>query len=371
MESVLEKIKFELSNIKTEIYSNIVYQIKNNNEEDKLKLKSLLKQGNCEEYHTIVEIDFTSKNASTKIDNNKNDNNKTDNQIAYNPIISIKNSPIFICGKYIKMSREMCQTPLFIKNAAKTTKNVSDFSKNFQEFFGGSSVKFMGCGREDIDVRCLEGRPFILEISTPTRNITKINTNDINLEEISASTINNNNDNYDENININNTNINNNINKININLEKDNLKIPIKLYKEIKIINPCVVRKECKDFINKEDPIKFYNLLIYSNKKINFEKNYTLEQKTPLRVLHRRANMIRKKSIEILKVEEIEKEGYYYDIDIKASSGAYIKEWVTGDFGRTVPNLDSDLLELDVIRIDLEIPKEYIYRAIDLCIEEY
>ncbi|ELA42598.1 TIGR01213 family protein [Vittaforma corneae ATCC 50505] len=317
MDIVLRNIESALFNSKMAKYSNTVYQIKNSNVEEKEMLKSLLKQGNCNENHTVVEIDYSpiSENFSKRKGDFAGVEEFTfgENQ----PRIRIRNSPLYIYGKYVKMSREMCQTPLFINGVEKTCKNVSDFSGNFQKFFGASSVKFMGCGREDIDVRCLKGRPFVLEIVNPTRNL--------NPDQIS-----------------------------------------VKLYKEIDIVDCYVVKRECKDFINCTSPQKFYNLLIFSENKLNFEKIYNIEQKTPLRVLHRRANMVRNKQIEVLRVSMLEKDGYYYDIDIKASSGAYIKEWVTGDFNRTIPNLGADLLELDVICVDLEIPKEYIINKVKL-----
>lgn len=317
MDTVLGNIESALFNSKMEKYTNVVYQIKNNDAAEKETLKSLLKQGNCNESHTVVEIDYSlcpeshskRRRGFTGIEEFIFGENQ--------PKIRIRNSPIYIYGKYVKMSREMCQTPLFINGVEKTCKNVSDFGGDFQKFFGASSVKFMGCGREDIDVRCLKGRPFILELANPTRNLNPV-------------------------------------------------KVPVALYEEIAIVDCCSVKRECKDFVNCAEPQKYYNLLVFSEHKINFEKIYKIEQKTPLRVLHRRANMTRNKQIEVLRVDVLEKDGYYYDIDIRASSGAYIKEWVTGDFNRTVPNLNADLLELDVICVDLEIPKEYIINEIRL-----
>ncbi|KAM0679805.1 putative tRNA pseudouridine synthase Pus10 [Glugoides intestinalis] len=301
MESVVKDIEASLENSCIEKYANVVYQIKNTVQEVKMELKLLLKQGDPNKYHTVVEVDFTkdSENTSTK------------------PKITIYNSPIYVYGKYIKMARCMCQTPLRIKGKLKTERSVSDFSASFKEFFGASAAKFMGCGREDIDVRCLKGRPFILELSNPTKNLT------------SAA-------------------------------------IPVNLYTDIDLIDVCIVEKACKDIVNCEAPSKSYNLLLFSDEDIKFEKSYELKQKTPLRVLHRRANITREKTVEVLNVKRCEKNGFYFDVDIKTSSGTYVKEWVNGDFGRTVPNLNADLLELDVIEIYLDIPQDVIIRPLSL-----
>lgn len=220
------------------------------------------------------------------------------------PDIKIFNSSIYVYGEYIKKSREMTQTPLNIDGELKCKRSVSDFIVEFKHFYDADEVKFMSCGREDIDVRCLQGRPFILEIISPKRNL-------------------------------------------------KTTEFEIKLYKDVDIINSFIVTKNCKDLINSDESNKFYNLDIFSKEKINFEQKYFIKQKTPLRVLHRRANIERDKEIEVLKTKEYsDNEGFYYEVQIKASFGAYIKEWVNGDFYRTIPNLNSDLLNLDVLKVE-------------------
>lgn len=318
MESILEAIEKGLAQCKIEITKNLVYQIKNNDLAFKENLKKHLTQGNSSCFHTVVELDF---NGIKDNKNKKSDLGVETIQFSeLNLTIKIWNSPIYIYGEYIKLSREMTQTPLKIKGKLKSQRSVSDFGEQFTKFFGASCFKFMGCGREDIDVRCLEGRPFVVEVSNPTINI-------------------------------------------------NSSSMDIELYDDIRIKNCYIAKKECKDFVNQEDPSKFYNLLIYSNKRIEFQKSYELEQKTPLRVLHRRADMVRTKTIEILKSEEIEDDGFYYEVIIKASSGAYIKEWVNGDFSRTNPNLNADCLELDVITVDLNVNKDLLDRPLLLNIK--
>lgn len=360
MEKVKSEIDKALSLTKIEIFDRIKYQVRSEDQKQKEMLKMLLNNSkkdisqnnnNEDDYFTIVEIDFVksenkiSRKSKCLAKFNERNNERCeivqDNCIKYieefnfredGPIIKIYNSSIFVYGEYIKISRSMSQAPLVISGTFKTEKCVSDFIYGFKDFFKSEKVKFMASGKEDIDVRCLQGRPFIVEIINPTKNLDKIN---------------------------------NCVNQINSNkklLENYNFDINIKLYPEIDIINTKIVKRSVKDIINKETPDKLYNLLLYSKNKIIFDKKYEINQKTPLRVLHRRANINRTKVIEVLNFNELNTDdGFYYTVDIKTASGTYVKEWVNGDFNRTIPNLNADLLELDVIKVEQEIPEDFIF----------
>ncbi|KAJ2635960.1 hypothetical protein IW137_004084, partial [Coemansia sp. RSA 1287] len=85
-----------------------------------------------------------------------------------------------------------------------------------------------------------------------------------------------------------------------------------------------------------------------------------LEQKTPVRVLHRRAPLTRPRKLLALAIEHIE--GRFYRVRIESEAGTYIKEFVHGDLGRTVPSLagladsPADIFELDVECVSLDFP---------------
>lgn len=326
MKKIVGQIEEALRTAAIEIHENIIYQIKHSDPEKKAELKALLAQGISEKSHTVVEVDFVKKakrasrrerrgkkyrSAADGIAEDhlkiaeespsKNDRAGSDTD---DPIITIYNSPIYIYGQYIKLSRNMTQTPLTICGELKTPRSVSDFTREFERFYDSGPAKFMASGREDVDVRCTGGRPFVLEVPSPKKNL-----------HATA--------------------------------------MRISLHSDIDIRDCCIVSRAYKERINTDESSKLYFLVIYSEERIVFERQYDLVQKTPLRVLHRRANLARSKSIELLdSVEHREKDGFYYEVNIKASSGAYIKEWVSGDFGRTVPNLGADLLSLDVVGID-------------------
>ncbi|XP_023322844.1 putative tRNA pseudouridine synthase Pus10 [Eurytemora carolleeae] len=96
-------------------------------------------------------------------------------------------------------------------------------------------------------------------------------------------------------------------------------------------------------------------------KELENLEDLVLQQDTPVRVLHRRSNATREKTIHSMKVEPISET--LFKLAVISSAGAYIKELVHGDFERTKPNLrtllgvETDILALDVEEIYLDWPK--------------
>ena len=109
---------------------------------------------------------------------------------------------------------------------------------------------------------------------------------------------------------------------------------------------------------------KTYRIVIEGGKNIKKEKlkevaqilrGKTIKQLTPTRVAHRRADMVRERKIYNCKLESVE--GTIARLMVETESGTYIKELVSGDNGRTTPNI-SEMLgtpckvkELDVMEI--------------------
>ncbi len=109
---------------------------------------------------------------------------------------------------------------------------------------------------------------------------------------------------------------------------------------------------------------KCYRLLVripHSAPPLEQEKKslppLTVEQRTPIRVLHRRGNMVRKRRIFSLTIRERKDAskgggfgeinsganfgeiGRVVEVEMESGAGLYIKEWVHGDCGRTCPSL--------------------------------
>ena len=234
--------------------------------------------------------------------------------------LSFFKDPLYLKGNYNKFSREIGQSPWEINGERVCVSSVEEEIKGvILKKYEAEDLKFNAGGREDRDVRMLgKGRPFMLEIINPKKNMEK------NLKQIEEE-------------------INNNS-------------------KFIKIHNLEICNKEYTENIKKAEinKMKIYSCFVWTKKelnendikKLNNIKNLEVIQKTPLRVLHRRSLMDRKKLIYELKAEKINE--HFMILDVISSAGTYIKEFVHSDLMRTEPSIkslldcDVDILQLDV-----------------------
>lgn len=248
--------------------------------------------------------------------------------------VSLQINSLYIYGRYKKFKRDIPQTKWFCKICkGKGCKKCNYTGKlyvtsveeliahKFLKETKGTSESLHGCGREDIDVRMLgNGRPFVLEIKNPVKR--------------------------------------------KLNLSKLEKEINDKNRGFIEINNLRFSNKEEVNRLKHAEFNKIYRIVIQGEKPINNEKlkkavlalrGEKIGQFTPSRVAHRRANMVRKKYIYNCKVEQVHSNMAI--LTIEAQSGTYIKELITGDEGRTKPNLSEmidnpcKVTELDVIEI--------------------
>lgn len=90
-------------------------------------------------------------------------------------------------------------------------------------------------------------------------------------------------------------------------------------------------------------------------KVLNSLKN--INQRTPQRVSHRRADIIRKRSVKSIRVKKLDER--LLELIIECEGGLYIKELISGDDHRTQPNVSSLLsipaqcVKLDVLDVRL------------------
>ncbi|KAF3852703.1 hypothetical protein F7725_006058 [Dissostichus mawsoni] len=164
---------------------------------------------------------------------------------------------------------------------------------------------FSSSGREDVDVRTLgTGRPFAMELLNPHRS----------------------------------------------KLSREEMKLLQETIKQFFGQNQSERPADCVQAMGKmkegeEDKTKSYTALVWTLKPIQSEdiafiddiKDLTLDQKTPLRVLHRRALAVRPRVVHSMKTRFLDSHHFY--LEMKTQAGTYIKEFVHGDFGRTKPNL--------------------------------
>jgi tRNA pseudouridine synthase 10 len=112
---------------------------------------------------------------------------------------------------------------------------------------------------------------------------------------------------------------------------------------------------------SEEDKLKVYSAVVWSSRlltpsdieQLNTQPSIDLQQKTPVRVLHRRSQLTRQRSILSIRARLLT--SHVCEVRLISTAGTYIKEFVHGDLGRTQPNLGSllgsrtDILQLDVL----------------------
>ena len=236
-----------------------------------------------------------------------------------NDKIELQLNPLFIYGEYKKLIRGLPQTKWFCRECmGKGCKHCNFKGKMYEESVeeiiakkildktGAEKEKFHGAGREDIDAKMIGKRPFVIEIIDPIKR--KINYKALQ-KEINQYTK----------------------GKVEVFNLKKSSKEQMVLLKTVKLDKTYEITFKC------DKPIKESTLK-------DLEKSFmkiTISQQTPTRVSHRRANLVRKREIKSVKCEKLA--GNQIKATIKAGSGTYIKELVTGDNGRTKPSFSEVL----------------------------
>ena len=246
------------------------------------------------------------------------------------PKVKIQINPLYIEGKYNKYKRGIPQTKWPCTKCKGKGCEECNFtgkqypasveeliSEHFLKLTKGREAKFHGAGREDIDVLMLgSGRPFVLEIKEPRiRNL--------DLAEIEEK-----------------------INEINEGKTA---------YHGLKL---CERPRKAEIKQSSPDTYKVYNAIVKCDEAFDEDKLKELleldeiQQQTPLRVLRRRADMVRVKHVLDLSYEIIDDNTF--SMKIKTEGGLYIKELISGDEGRSQPNV-SEILGVNAICEQLDV----------------
>ncbi len=254
--------------------------------------------------------------------------------------VELQVKPLFIYGRYRKYRRGIPQTRWFCREChGKGCERCNFTGKMYAEsveelikssiidVYGAKDVILHGCGREDIDARMLgSGRPFVVELREPKRR------QRVDLRALEE--------------------------KVN---EENRAKL--------EVTNLEYVNREMVALIKNTSARKTYRMLVELRVAVAESKlreavkeldGVVIEQRTPSRVVHRRADLIRSRRIYEMKL--LNYSGSTCELEVKCDGGLYVKELISGDKGRTRPNL-SDLLgtgieaevkELDVIDVELD-----------------
>lgn len=242
--------------------------------------------------------------------------------------------PVFIYGRYRKLGRGIPQTRWpcrACRGRAEGCEACSgtglQYPDSVQDLIGepfrlalsADDTSFHGMGREDIDVRCLgRGRPFVLELKRPHIRRT-------DLDEIVAA------------VNA------NSAEKIEISDLRWSNRSEVSRVKETRSEKSYTIRFRI------EDPPEESTII----ESISSLSGVTLEQQTPKRVSHRRADKKRKRKV--VSIDKIFVEDNEVQFSVRCEAGTYVKELVHSDEGRTVPSVTSVLERAcEVIWLDVE-----------------
>ncbi len=243
---------------------------------------------------------------------------------------------LYIQGRYRKIVRGIPQTRWPCRECGgrgclECDNTGKQYPESVDELIGeeviratkSSDTKFHGAGREDIDALMLgSGRPFVVEALSPSiRNIDllelekKINESAAGKVEVEGLTF----------------------------ADKDNIE-SLKSSKADKVYNLKVTFKE---------PVPTDKL----KNAISSLVGVQVQQRTPQRVSHRRADLVRKRYVHDIQLKERTED--YAIIEVHCDGGLYVKELTSGDNGRTLPSLtgllgvEAKVAELNVIKVDI------------------
>ena len=232
---------------------------------------------------------------------------------------TVEANSVFVRGRYNKFRRDIPQTHwpcrrctgrgcwecngTGVTYAESVEDAVGDAAK---PLFGAGGYAFHGAGREDIDALMLgTGRPFILELKHPRRRTA-------DLAELAA--------------------------RINAATATSGVAV-----RDLRMAAPDEVAAIKEGEYEKEylahcvaQAALPRDAVVAITQQITGK---TLDQRTPERVSHRRADLVRKRTVHAMTVEQAEGDPVQrFSLRVRADSGTYIKELVSGDDGRTVPS---------------------------------
>jgi tRNA pseudouridine synthase 10 len=336
LENILEKIINTLHNSQVEFATFLVgcrlpdeilekekeIQEKTGLNGDILKKEINRELGKELELRLEKEVDFDNPNLVIMMDFNRNQ-------------VELQINPLFIEGRYRKLMRGIPQTRWPCRRCRGKGCENCDFTgkmypESVEELMAekvlkatrGVESKFHGAGREDIDVRMLgRGRPFVLEIKEPK-------VRELNLQELTS--------------------------QINEHCQG-----------KVEVLDLKSVNKDRRSGIkaSSTETYKIYRALVELDQETDEEKLNILntlkviQQRTPIRVSHRRADKIRTREVKEIQVKLLDSN--HLELVVNCEGGLYIKELISGDEDRTQPSVTSLLgitakcIELDVLEVNI------------------
>ena len=189
---------------------------------------------------------------------------------------------------------------------------------------GGSEASFHGAGREDIDALMLgTGRPFVIEVQHPHERHPDVEPLQAAIDEYAEGKV-----------------------------EVEGLEVAD--YDMVARVKELDARKRYRAQVEFGDAVTEAAL----QDAIAELDDTTIEQETPQRVSHRRAELVRTRQVYDIDGEHTD--DTHAVVEIEGEGGLYIKELVSSDDGRTEPSLsgllgvDATVTALDVVAVEGE-----------------
>ncbi|MEM2128858.1 MAG: tRNA pseudouridine(54/55) synthase Pus10 [Candidatus Methanomethylicaceae archaeon] len=253
------------------------------------------------------------------------------------PVIEVTPMPLFVFGRYRKLARGIPQSKWeCIHCRGKGCEVCHGTGKIYPisveeivcgpilQAAGGRETKFHGAGREDVDaIMSGNGRPFVVEVREP-----KIRELDLKAVE---SEINKGGNGMVEVVGLRLS------DRRTVRRLKEGAKVAEKVYKALVELDRDIGEEEAGAL----------------GKSFN---GCVINQLTPNRVLHRRADRLRLKKVYEMSVKMIDTR--HLELVVRCQGGLYVKELISGDGGRTTPSVSEILgcgarcTELDVIAVN-------------------
>ena len=269
----------------------------------------------------------------------KQDEEKKENPIAAR--VRVWASPVYVAGRYAKFARDVPQSPW--SNCpvkwARATESVQDALEDaIVKSAHADGAKFNSSGREDLDVRMLgDGRPFVLEVHNPKASVSELRENLVRAETLM-----------------------NQSSFLKTDVKAFNLRVvPKETYKNVGLRLDSNEKEKSYSCVCICDPPVPMDSTICD--VVSAMKDVELKQQTPIRVSHRRSDLVRPRTLREIKVTVVPgTRGRCVYVDLRAEAGTYIKEFCHGDKGRTNPSLGDllgngtkcDIIQLDVTKVD-------------------
>ena len=254
--------------------------------------------------------------------------------------VEIEINPLYIYGRYCKYERGIPQTRWHCrvcrgKGCERCNFTGKMYADSVEELIGRPAIEVFkskdavlhGAGREDIDARMLgTGRPFVIEIVEPAIRSFDPEELEKTINESAGG-------------------------RVSVTIDH------ISDRKEVETLKSGKAHKKYSILVEVEGEFSADEV----KSALNSLRGAIINQRTPERVSHRRADKVRKRQCIDISCTGVEDGSFR--IEVLGDAGLYIKELISGDEGRTSPSLSeiinrpARVKSLDVVMVESVVPE--------------